>query len=74
MSEDQYKVFRAVLVKLIRADRKIELFEWCVFQMIRYYLGAEFGDLKNRKPRYRAIADVADNANAVKVKSVNFFI
>jgi hypothetical protein len=60
MSLNQYRNFKKVLVLLIRTDRKIDLFEWCLFQLIRHFLGAEFGDQRPSKPRFKTIADVAD--------------
>jgi Zn-dependent protease with chaperone function len=60
MSLNQYRNFKKVLVLLIRTDEKIDLFEWCLFQLIRHFLGAEFGDRRPSKPRFKTIADVAD--------------
>lgn len=59
MTQDQYKNFKKVLLLLIRTDKKIDLFEWCLFQLIRHFLGAEFGDQRPSKPRYKTIDDIA---------------
>lgn len=60
MTRDQYRSFKKVLLLLIRTDQKIDLFEWCLFQLIRHFLGAEFGDQRPSKPRFKTIDDVAD--------------
>lgn len=38
LSKIQYRFFMAVLGKLIMADNKISLFEWCLFKILRYTL------------------------------------
>jgi Zn-dependent protease with chaperone function len=60
MSLNQYRDFKKVLVLLIRTDQKVDLFEWCLYQLIRHFLGAEFGEQRPSKPRFKTIADVAD--------------
>lgn len=60
MTRDQYKNFKKVLLLLIRTDQKVDLFEWCLFQLIHHFLGAEFGDQRPSKPRFKSIDDVAD--------------
>lgn len=65
MSEDQYRTLRKCMKKLIHADRKIELFEWCLFQLVRHYLGAEFGDQRPSKPQYKTIDDIGEHFTVV---------
>ena len=42
MSEQQYKLFNRTLLQLIRCDQKVDLFEWCLYQLVKHYLGAEY--------------------------------
>jgi hypothetical protein len=60
MSLNQYRNFKKVLVLLIRTDQKVDLFEWCLYQLIRHYLGADFGEQRPSKPSFKTIVDVAD--------------
>jgi Zn-dependent protease with chaperone function len=60
MSLNQYRNFKKVLVLLIRTDQKIDLFEWCLFQLIQHFLGAEFGEQRPGKPRFKTTDNVAD--------------
>lgn len=46
MSKGQYSIFYKTLLLLIRADKKFELFEWCLYQVLRHYLDPEFGKTK----------------------------
>ncbi len=38
MSLAQYRQFKNTLLRLIQADQRTELHEWCLFQLIRHYL------------------------------------
>jgi Zn-dependent protease with chaperone function len=58
VSADQYRVFRDTLVRLIRVDSQTELFEWCLFQLVRHYLDPEFVAVKPSRPRYRELHQV----------------
>lgn len=60
MSHEQYKKFKKMILALIMEDRKVELFEWCLYQLVCHYLGAEFGEEKTGDPRYRTISDIGD--------------
>ncbi len=65
MSEPQYKTFKRTLLLLIRADKKFEMFEWCLFQLVRHYLAAEFENTKPSKPVYKDVKSVAKSYNMV---------
>lgn len=60
MSVEQYQLFKRTLMQLIRTDRKTELFEWCLFQLVRHYLAGEFKTDNKRKAKYKEVKDVAD--------------
>jgi hypothetical protein len=53
MSAPQYRSFKETLLKVVRADRKIDLYEWCIYQVVRHYLDPEFLQVKASEPRYR---------------------
>lgn len=65
LSPPQYKVFRKTLLLLVRADQKLDLFEWCVFELLCHYLDPEFGKVKTGKPLYRHASQVADEYTIV---------
>ncbi|MCP4598405.1 M48 family metallopeptidase [Neptuniibacter sp.] len=65
MSIEQYKVFKRTLMLLIRADRKTDLFEWCLFQLVRHYLAGEFEPDKKRKPKFKEVGQVSDEYQLV---------
>ena len=59
LSVSQYQAFKVLLLSFIRADGRIDLFEWCLFQLVRHYLDPEFMRVKPAKPRYKTLHDVA---------------
>ncbi len=65
MSEAQYRRFKHTLLQLIRADRRTDLFEWCLFQLVRYYLDPEFIVVKPSRPRYRSLNKVKHHLRVV---------
>jgi Zn-dependent protease with chaperone function len=65
MSSKQYRVFKNTLLKVIRADQKTDLFEWCMFQLLRHYLDPEFVNVRASRPRYRKLAKVKYHLRAV---------
>lgn len=72
MSEPQYKAFIKSLLLLIRADKRFELFEWCLYQLVRHYLDPEFGKSKPGRPIYKQAAEVADEYRLVLSMLVHF--
>jgi Zn-dependent protease with chaperone function len=65
MSLGQYRVFKNTLLRLIRADQRTELLEWCLFQLIRHYLDPEFVRVKPSRPRFRKLQKVAYHVRVV---------
>ncbi|MEH6611735.1 MAG: M48 family metallopeptidase [Halioglobus sp.] len=61
MSLKQYRVFKNTLLQLIHADARTELYEWCLFQLVRHYLDPEFIQVKPSRARYRKLEKVADH-------------
>jgi Zn-dependent protease with chaperone function len=54
----QYRAFKNTLLKLVQADGRTELQEWCFFQLVRHYLDPEFIQVKASRARYRKLDKV----------------
>ena len=65
MSPPQYLSFKRTLLLLIRVDKKTDLFEWCLFQLVRHYLAGEFESNTARKPKYKEASQVSDEYQLV---------
>ncbi|WP_286237196.1 M48 family metallopeptidase [Neptuniibacter halophilus] len=65
MSAAQYQQFKRLLLQLIRVDKQTELFEWCLFQIVRHYLAADFEPQKPRRPRHSELAQISDSYRLV---------
>ena len=52
LSQDQYTEFKQLLIKLVQADGKIDLFEWCLYRMILQYLNPTFDKAKAIKAKH----------------------
>jgi Zn-dependent protease with chaperone function len=53
ISAPQYRVFKNTMMQIIQADARTDLYEWCLFQLVRHYLDPEFIRVKPSRPRYR---------------------
>lgn len=58
LSTPQYRQFKTTLLLVIRADRHTDLFEWCLFQLLRHYLDPEYLRVPASRPRYSHLAKV----------------
>ncbi|NND68969.1 MAG: M48 family metallopeptidase [Halioglobus sp.] len=65
ISPMQYRVFKDTLLALIQADRRTDLYEWCLFQLVRHYLDPEFTQVKPSRSRYRTLDKVAYHLRVV---------
>jgi Zn-dependent protease with chaperone function len=65
MSPGQYRVFRETLAAVVQADGRTELFEWCLFQLLRHYLDPEFQRVSPSRPRYRRLEQVREPLEVV---------
>ena len=65
ISPQQYQVFKDTLLKITRADNRIDLYEWCLYQVIRHYLDPEFLQVTPSKPRYRKAVHVRQEYRTV---------
>jgi Zn-dependent protease with chaperone function len=59
ISAAQYRVFKDTLLATIQADRRTELFEWCLFQLLRHYLDPEFLHVSPSRPRFSRLSRVS---------------
>ena len=60
MSTEQYKVFKKTMMTMIHADKQIEMFEWCLYQLTTHYLAPDFEKAKPSKPLYKKINRVTE--------------
>ena len=54
----QYRRFKNTLMQIIQADARTDLYEWCLFQLVRHYLDPEFIRVKPSRARHRTLAKV----------------
>lgn len=60
LSKPQYRQFMETLLRMVRADNRIELYEWCLYHLIKHYLAADYGEEKPSRPKYKKVAEVAE--------------
>ncbi len=65
MSAPQYQVFKRGLLRIIQADRRTALHEWCLYQLVRHYLDPEFIATKPSRARYRKLQQVVSPVRTV---------
>lgn len=65
LSPRQYRHFKQLLVTLIRSDRRTELREWCLYQLLRHYLDPEFLRTRPAIPRFRHLRRVREPLQVV---------
>jgi hypothetical protein len=53
ISPEQYRSFKETLLQITRADKRVDLYEWCLYQVVRHYLDPEFQQVRPSKPRHR---------------------
>ena len=65
LSQDQYTEFKQLLIKLVQADGKIDLFEWCLYRMILQYLNPTFDKAKAIKAKYGDVKNLSSEIETV---------
>jgi Zn-dependent protease with chaperone function len=65
MSREQYRWFRDKLLLISRVDEKIDLYEWCLCQVLQHFLDPVFGMDEASKPIYRRAQQVSDEYRLV---------
>ncbi len=65
LSAEQYLPFKNTLLLVIRADQQVDLFEWCLFQVVQHYLAAEFESRCRTQARYSQPQQLSDEYQLV---------
>lgn len=65
MSDEQYQQFKVMLMALIHADQKMELFEWCIFQLVSHYVAGEFESEEKAIFRYEKPEKISESCQIV---------
>jgi Zn-dependent protease with chaperone function len=65
LSEEQYRSFRENVVQLVRADKKIQLFEYVLHHMLVRHLDEQFSMAKRPRTRYYSIKPMLDECAAI---------
>lgn len=65
LNEDQYTEFKQLLIKLVQADGKIDLFEWCLYRLILQYLKPTFGKVKAVKATHGNVKKISKEIETV---------
>lgn len=60
LSPAQYDRFKTLLLQFIRADGRIDLGEWCLFQLVRHYLDPQFLNVRPSRPKYAKLSRVKE--------------
>ena len=60
MSAKQYQVFKKTMMETIYADNKIDMFEWCLYQLTTHYLEADIENAKSSKPKYKKFNRISE--------------
>lgn len=72
MSQTQYEKDKALLVQLIQADGKVDIFEWLIFQLIKQQLDRHFGLSRPLKPQYKNMQSLASIFEIVLSRVVHY--
>jgi len=65
LSDEQYRSFRENVVQLVRADKKIGLFEYVLHHMLVRHLDEQFGVVKRPRTRYYSLKPMLDECTAI---------
>lgn len=72
MSSNQYKIEKALLIKLIQVDGQVDVFEWLIFQLIKQHLDRHFGISKPVKAKYKTLKSLAPLFEIVLSRVVHY--
>ncbi|WKE63910.1 M48 family metallopeptidase [Gallaecimonas kandeliae] len=62
MSDDQYRIFRDLLMKLAQADGKLDLFEWLLYRLVDHHLGRQYHKRVEPKVRFKKLSALEPEA------------
>lgn len=65
MSTKQYRRFKKLVSAVVQADKRIDLHEWCLYQLLRHYLDPEFLRVTPSRSQHRRLSQVKQPLQAV---------
>lgn len=65
LSAQQYDEFKPVMMALIMADHRIDLFEWALYQLVSHYLDTEFKGKRPSRNKYKRPHSIASEYQLV---------
>ena len=60
LSPAQYDSFKILLLQFTRADGRIDLGEWCLYQLVRHYLDPQFLNTRSSRARFSDLNKVSE--------------
>lgn len=72
LSLEQYRNLRTLMPILIRADGKVDLVEWLIFELVRQHGDRHFALTREMKPKYRKPAEIAPLYTIVASRLVHY--
>ncbi|TNC82343.1 MAG: peptidase M48 [Oleiphilus sp.] len=72
LSVAQYRSLRTLMPILIRADDRVDLIEWLIFELVRQHGDRHFGLVREMKPKYRKPNEIVDHYAIVASRLVHY--
>ena len=72
LSLKQYQTEQRLLMNLIKADGRIGIFEWLLFQLVKQNLDRHFSLSRPLKPQYKSLASLAKHYQIVLSRVVHY--
>ncbi|UPW19582.1 M48 family metallopeptidase [Agarivorans sp. TSD2052] len=72
MSGKQYQRFMTNLRRLIKADQQVDMYEWCLYHLIKHYLAHQFEKVSPSKPIFSSLPEISQPF-AVVLSSLAYF-
>jgi len=72
LSLKQYQAEQALLMKLMRVDGGVQIFEWLLFQLVKQNLDRHFDLSRPLKPQYKTLASLAAHYEIVLSRVVHY--
>ncbi len=72
LSLKQYQIQKSLLLKLIQADGKVDVFEWLLFQLVKQNLDRHFGLSRPLKAKYKTMHTLASMFEIVLSRVVHY--
>jgi Zn-dependent protease with chaperone function len=72
MSAKQHQRFMDNLRSLIKADQQVDMYEWCLYHLVKHYLSHQFEKVERSRPIFSAIPEIAEPFSVV-LSSLAYF-